>query len=107
MFIETVKSINNAEVIFIVRSVPTLNDATWTEAKIVGIDATATLMENGIDGPLPGTVLSRCSDEVRNLVLDADLIVNIEEGNLPREPDPPFLTEQGRRLYRSLQKTNS
>ncbi len=39
-------------------------------------------------------------------VLDADLIVNIEEGNLRREPDPPFLTEQGKRLYRNLQRTN-
>ncbi len=39
-------------------------------------------------------------------ILDADLIVNIQEGNLPREANPPFLTVEGKRLYHDLEKTN-
>ena len=64
-----------------VRSVPTLNDATLTEAKAVGIHKIATVIENGIDGPLPGTVLSRCSDKLNNLVNRSDLIISKGGGN--------------------------
>jgi hypothetical protein len=61
--------------------VPTLNDATLREAKAVGIDRIATVIENGIDGPLPGTILSRCSDEVNELVRQSDLIISKGGGN--------------------------
>jgi damage-control phosphatase, subfamily I len=65
LLIETIKSNYDTEVVFVVRSVPTLNDVTIREAKLVGMDDTATVMENGIDGPFPGTILSRCYSELR------------------------------------------
>jgi uncharacterized protein with ATP-grasp and redox domains len=61
--------------------VPTLNDATLKEAKSVGLDKIATVIENGIDGPLPGTLLSRCSGEVNDLVHWSDLIISKGGGN--------------------------
>ncbi len=81
VLIETIKQVTNLEIVFVVRSVPALNDATRTEAKLVGMDDTTTVIENSIHGPLPGTVLSRCSDEVRDLIGAADLIISKGGGN--------------------------
>ena len=64
-----------------VRSVPTLNDATLKEAKSVGLDKIANVIENGIDGPLPGTLLRRCSSQVQDLVRRSDLIISKGGGN--------------------------
>jgi uncharacterized protein with ATP-grasp and redox domains len=72
---------NELEVVFVVRSLPTLNDATLKEAKMVGMDKIASVLENGIDGPLPGTITSRCSREVRDLLDHADLIISKGGGN--------------------------
>ena len=81
LLIETIKSHYDAEVVFVVRSVPTLNEATIREAKLVGMDDTATVMENGIDGPFPGTILSRCSERLRELWSSADLVLSKGGGN--------------------------
>jgi hypothetical protein len=72
---------DNLEIVFVVRSLPTLNDATLTEAKMVGMDKITTVLGNGIDGPLPGTITSRCSSEVRDLLQRADLIISKGGGN--------------------------
>jgi uncharacterized protein with ATP-grasp and redox domains len=81
LLIETIKKIYQPEITFVVRSVPTLNDATFEEAKTVGIDKITTVIENGIDGPLPGTVLNRCSSKVNDLVRQSDLIISKGGGN--------------------------
>ena len=81
LFIETIKKLYNLEIVFVVRSVPTLNDATLKEARSVGMDKVVKVIENGIDGPLPGTVLSRCSNEVNDWVRQADLIISKGGGN--------------------------
>ena len=64
-----------------VRSVPALNDVTPSDAKDIGMDQVATVIENGIDGPLPGTILSRCSEQVRGLVQETDLVISKGGGN--------------------------
>ncbi len=81
LFIETIKKLYNLEIVFVVRSVPTLNDATLKEARSVGMDKVVKVIENGIDGPLPGTVLRRCSNEVNDLVRRSDLIISKGGGN--------------------------
>lgn len=81
LLIKTIRKMYDTEIVFVVRSVPTLNDATLDEARAVGIDKIATLVENGIDGPLPGTILKRCSNEVNDLVRRADLIISKGGGN--------------------------
>jgi uncharacterized protein with ATP-grasp and redox domains len=72
---------NDLEIVFVVRSRPTLNDATLKEARMVGMDDITSVLENGIDGPLPGTITSRCSSEVRDLLHRADLIISKGGGN--------------------------
>lgn len=81
LLIETMKSRIDAEIIFVVRSVPILNDVTLEDAYIAGIHEVATVMENGIDGPVPGTIVARCSEEVRNLIHRADIIISKGGGN--------------------------
>ena len=65
----------------IVRKMPALNDATKAEALSVGLDGQSKLFDNGIDGPLPGTLLHRCSDTVKGLLERADLIISKGGGN--------------------------
>lgn len=81
LLIETIKKRHDIDVVFIVRNMPTLNDATVNEARSVGIGEIATIVENGIDGPCPGTILPRCSEEVNELVKRADLIISKGGGN--------------------------
>ena len=81
LLIETIKDLHPAEIVFVVRSVPTLNDATLAEARSIDIHNIARVIENGVDGPLPGTRLSRCSNEVKDAVNRADLIISKGGGN--------------------------
>jgi uncharacterized protein with ATP-grasp and redox domains len=81
LLIETIKEEKDLEVIFVMRSIAALNDATLNEAKMVGIDEITPVLENGIDGPLPGTIISRCSSEVRDLLQRADLVISKGGGN--------------------------
>jgi uncharacterized protein with ATP-grasp and redox domains len=81
ILIETIKKRFQCEIVFVVRSVPTLNDATLEDTHLVGIDRIIPVIDNGIDGPLPGTILRRCSSQVRALVERADLIVSKGGGN--------------------------
>jgi hypothetical protein len=81
LMIKTIKKLNHPEIAFVVRSMPTLNDATLKEAKSVGLDKIAAVVENGIDGPVPGTLLNRCSGKVNDLVRQSDLIISKGGGN--------------------------
>lgn len=81
LLIETLSSFFNLETHYVVRGIPVLNDATIREAKAAGLDSVTRVIENGIDGPLPGTVLRRCSTQVRDLVAKSDLIISKGGGN--------------------------
>ncbi|HDZ91864.1 MAG: DUF89 family protein [Deltaproteobacteria bacterium] len=81
LLIQVIRERYPVHVVFIVRNVPTLNDVTLNEARSVGMDQTATILENGMDGPCPGTVFERCSEEVRGLIERADMIVSKGGGN--------------------------
>ena len=81
LLLEVIKERYDMDVVFIVRSVPTLNDVTLNEARSVEIDEIVPIVENGINGPCPGTVLDRCSEEVKTLLERADIIVSKGGGN--------------------------
>lgn len=81
LLIETLRDRSLAEVVFVVRSRPILNDATMEDARTVGLSEVATVIENGIDGPVPGTVVRRCSQEFRAAVEEADFIISKGGGN--------------------------
>lgn len=96
LLIETIREGQDVELFFVVKSVPVLNDATLTEARFVGMDKVATVIENGIDSPLPGTILKRCSSELRELVERADLIVSKGGANFDT------LDEERKRLHMNI-----
>jgi hypothetical protein len=81
LLLEFIQKLTRPEVYFVVRSVPTMNDVTLKEAQDVGISDVATVIENGISGPVPGTLLSRCSPELREQMASADLIISKGGGN--------------------------
>ncbi len=81
LFIETIKKLHSAEIVYVVRSVPTLNDATMTDARAIGLDDTVRVIENGVDGPLPGTLLNRCANAVKQEVNRSELIISKGGGN--------------------------
>jgi len=81
LLLETIREIYHPQVVFVVRSVPALNDATRREAEMVGLDQVAALMPNGLEAPVPGTILSRCSEELRQLIREADLVISKGGGN--------------------------
>jgi uncharacterized protein with ATP-grasp and redox domains len=81
LFIETVKEQHDTDIIFVVRSMPTLNDATLKDAEQIGMVNLVRVIENGIDGPVPGTLLNRCSKDVNDLFQKTDLIISKGGGN--------------------------
>ena len=81
LFIETLIKQYDLKIVFVVRSLPALNDVTLKEAVSVGLDSLVDVIENGVDGPLPGTILGRCADETRALVEKTDLIISKGGGN--------------------------
>lgn len=81
LLIETMNKLFNTEIVFVVRNLPVLNDVTVAEARAVGMDDVVKVVANGIDGPVPGTIVSRCSPEVRDYVEQADIMISKGGGN--------------------------
>ena len=81
ILIETIRGLVDLEVVFVVRNFPALNDVTLKEADQVGMDQVARVIPNGLEAPVPGTILSRCSSEFRDLFQKADLIISKGGGN--------------------------
>ena len=81
LFIETIKEQHETDIIFVVRNNPTLNDATLKDTEQTGMDKLVHVIDNGIDGPVPGTLLDRCSRDVKDLFQKADLIISKGGGN--------------------------
>ncbi len=76
LFIETIQ---HPQITFAVRGDNVLNDATIEDAKQVGIDKIAAVIDNGYDAP--STILSKCSAEFLNIYKEADLIISKGQGN--------------------------
>lgn len=81
LFIETLRKFSNAEIIYITRTVPILNDALLEDALSIGMNEVARVMENGIPEPFPGTVIEKVSEEVRGLIERSDLVISKGLGN--------------------------
>lgn len=81
LFIETLRNLFDVEVVYVTRTVPVLNDALVQDALFIGMDEVATVMENGIHDPLPGTFLSMVSEEVRDLIKDSNFVISKGLGN--------------------------
>ena len=78
-------------VIYVVRDVPVINDATYEDAVQAGIDKVATIVSSGTDAP--GTILNTCSAEFKRLYDRAEFIISKGQGNyegLSNEKRPIF-----------------
>jgi len=79
------------DIICAVRGKPIINDVTMEDARRVGLDKVTTVISSGSD--VPGTVVSECSKEFREIYERADLIISKGQGNyetLADEPKPIF-----------------
>jgi uncharacterized protein with ATP-grasp and redox domains len=77
---ETIKTLYpSLHITALVRGMPTYNDVTAADAHEVGLDAVVPVMGNGDN--IPGTMLTRISDEARTLLENADVIVSKGMGN--------------------------
>ncbi|MDK2952311.1 MAG: damage-control phosphatase, subfamily [Kosmotogales bacterium] len=73
-----IEYINVPEIVYVVRSEPTLNDVTMKEAKEIGMDSVAKVIE-GTDGP--GAILNESTDEFKYYFKNADVIISKGQGN--------------------------
>jgi len=74
-----------------VKEKPVINDALFEDAKVCGIDKTARVISNGTDAP--GTLLSFCSKEFKQIYKSAGMIISKGQGNfesLSSEKRPIF-----------------
>jgi len=76
LLIETIREVYGCTVTVVTRNLPILNDATLEDVLSIGLDETISVMHNGINEPLPGTILSKVSSEVRRMVDQADLLIS-------------------------------
>lgn len=79
LLIEEIHRFSPADVVFVARSHPVLNDATCADAEFVGMPRVARVIGNGSDAP--GTILAWCSRELRQLFARADVIIAKGQGN--------------------------
>ena len=77
LFIETIMHPN---LVFAVRGAPVINDVTLDDARYVGMDQVADVIQNGYEAP--STILDKCSDEFQKHFNDADVIISKGQGNL-------------------------
>jgi uncharacterized protein with ATP-grasp and redox domains len=78
-------------VIYVVRGMPIINDATYEDAVKAGIDRVATIISSGTDAP--GTILETCNPEFKKIYKNSDFIISKGQGNyeaLSKEKRPIF-----------------
>ena len=80
IFIKLIKEkYSNLDAVVILRGENTLNDATMQDAEQIGLTSVCRCIGNG--NAAPGTILSLLSDEAKDLVLNADVIISKGQGN--------------------------
>ena len=67
------------KITYVVRGAPTINDATFEDARASGITELATVIDNGSDAP--GTILGDCSEDFQRRFWRSDLIISKGQGN--------------------------
>jgi uncharacterized protein with ATP-grasp and redox domains len=78
-------------VIYVVRDEPVINDVTYNDALLAGIDQVATIVSSGTNAP--GAILTTCSNEFQKLYHNAKCVISKGQGNyegLSDEKKPIF-----------------
>jgi len=87
LLVETLRRVSRAEITFVVRGAPVLNDATVEDARFVGLGELVRVVGNGSDAP--GTVLSEVCPDVRDAFGRADVILAKGQGNFETLNEEP------------------
>lgn len=74
-----IEQLGDADMFFVVKSSPVINDATLEDAKAAGLDLVAKLVENGSDAP--GTIIDDCSPDFIDLFNIVDLVIAKGQAN--------------------------
>ena len=74
-----IEQLTGKKVFFGVRGTPVINDVIEKDAKRAGIDKVAEIVSSG--SAVPGTILSKCSDEFKELFRNADIVISKGQGN--------------------------
>ncbi len=93
-FIEVLKRNYSLDVTYVVRNEPVLNDVTIDDAIEIGLNRIATVITNGIKGPLPGVILKRCSEEFFRHFDGSDLVIVKGGGNVETLSEELSLNER-------------
>ncbi|MDD2619876.1 MAG: ARMT1-like domain-containing protein [Syntrophomonadaceae bacterium] len=101
IFIRTIKEqYPSLEIYFATRGKPVINDAVEEDAYYVGMDAYASIINNGTD--IPGTIIEQCSSNFVSVFNKADLIISKGLGNF----ESLYGTEHRNLYYLFLCKCN-
>jgi len=79
ILIEEIKKYSKADISFVVRGEPILNDATIEDAYFVGMDKVAKVISDGYDAP--AILLSNSSKELKKAFDSADMVIAKGQGN--------------------------
>jgi damage-control phosphatase, subfamily I len=88
LFIEEIRNASAANIAFIVRGSPILNDVTAVDAEVVGLTDWVRVVASGEGAP--GCELDRSPPEVCALFDSADLIISKGQGNYEALSDEPY-----------------
>lgn len=86
LFIEVLQQYSDAEIVFVVKSKPALNDVMMKDAKFVGMDKVCRVIKSGSDNA--GTILSQATREFKKEYREADFVIAKGQGNLETLIDP-------------------
>ncbi len=79
VLIEEIKERYGVKIIYVVKEVPIINDATKEDAVFAGIDKIAEVISSGSDAP--GTVLEFCSEKFNKMFKQAGFVISKGQGN--------------------------
>ncbi len=71
--------LDTKKITYVVRGGPVLNDATMEDAFDVNLSELVKVIDNGAD--IPGTIISCCSEQFKEVFYKADLIISKGQGN--------------------------
>lgn len=86
-----IRHLSPRKVVFATRARPILNDITEVEARQIGLDRVAQVISSG--SPIPGTDLSRTTEEFRRFFVEAPVVIAKGQGNFES------LSDAGRTIY--------
>jgi uncharacterized protein with ATP-grasp and redox domains len=101
ILLEVMREVMGTTVTVVTKTIPAMNDATCEDARFVGLDAVAEILENGIEKPLAGTMLSAVSPPILSLIEQADLLILKGGGNYDTMTEEPSIIGKTSYLFQA------